>query len=200
MLFGQDGFVVDGNGTAASVRDRLQDKEIAERLRDCDAEGNGLGIRPGFALGQTFLIGLDDGRTASRLYGDQSRQRTVDPAELLGDLQAPTTFTSRRQISGAATGIAINADIPARAAYAAHDEPAFPFVGMAIFRTPTSYARDTPTAAPRALNVPVGISPSSFIRRRSTPTSAPYRGNGSSGVIPSPRVTTFSGARTGNSS
>jgi hypothetical protein len=86
---------------------------------------------------------------------------------------APTTLTSRRQISGAAIGIAINASIPARAAYAAQADPAFPLVGIAIFRTPTSYARDTPTAAPRALNVPVGISPSSFISSRSTPSSPP---------------------------
>jgi hypothetical protein len=34
-----------------------------------------------------------------------------------------------------------------------------PFVGIAIDFTPSSFARDTPTAAPRALNVPVGIIP-----------------------------------------
>ena len=54
-------------------------------------------------------------------------------------------------------------------------------------------ARETPTAAPRALNDPVGSSPSSLISRRATPSSAPSRGAGSSGVMPSPRVTTCSG-------
>ena len=36
---------------------------------------------------------------------------------------------------------------------------------MAIPRTPSSTARETPTAAPRALNAPVGSSPSSFIEQ-----------------------------------
>ena len=71
---------------------------------------------------------------------------------------------------------------------------------MATPRTPSSAARDTPTAAPLALNVPVGMSPSSFITSRGTPAAAPNRGSGTSGVMPSPMDTTRSGSRTGSSS
>jgi hypothetical protein len=113
---------------------------------------------------------------------------------------APTATHSVRQIEGADRGIAMRLAMPARAAYVAHAEPALPFVGIAIARTPSSYARDTPTAAPRALNVPVGMRPSSFIHSRSIPTEAPNRGIGSSGVMPSPSVTTWDGERTGSSS
>ncbi len=90
--------------------------------------------------------------------------------------------------------------IPARAAYIDQAAPALPLVGMAIAETPSSAARETPTAAPRALNVPVGIRPSSFISRFGTPSARPSRGSGISGVIPSPRLTTRPGARTGSSS
>ena len=63
--------------------------------------------------------------------------------------------------------------MPARAAYTDHAAPALPFVGIATAFTPSSRARETPTAAPRALKVPVGISPSSFISRPGTPIAAP---------------------------
>jgi hypothetical protein len=80
---------------------------------------------------------------------------------------------SVRVIAGASTGIAIRHRIPARAAYVAQAAPALPLVGMATPVTPSSAARDTPTAAPRALNVPVGTSPSSFMSRPGTPMRAP---------------------------
>src|SRR3954454_9778987 len=54
--------------------------------------------------------------------------------------------------------------------------------------TPSSRARETPTAAPRALNAPVGSTPSSFIRSVGTPSRAPAVGRSSSGVIPSPQA------------
>jgi hypothetical protein len=76
-------------------------------------------------------------------------------------------------ISGASTGITTRLPRPARAAYTDQAAPALPFVGIATARTPSSRARLTPTAAPRALNVPVGIRPSSFISRPGTPIAAP---------------------------
>ena len=103
-------------------------------------------------------------------------------------------------ISGASTGITIRLPIPARAAYTDQAAPAFPLVGMATARTPSSRARETPTAAPRALKLPVGTSPSSFISRPGTPIEAPYDGRGRSGVIPSPSVVTCEGSRTGSTS
>ena len=101
-------------------------------------------------------------------------------------------------MTGAATGITMRQARPARAAYAAQAAPALPLVGIATPRTPSSAARDTPTAAPRALNVPVGVSPSSFISRPGRPIRAPYRGSGSSGVMPSPSDVTCAACRTGS--
>jgi hypothetical protein len=103
-------------------------------------------------------------------------------------------------ICGAAAGITIRLRIPARAAYTDQAAPALPLVGIAIAATPSSAARDTPTAAPRALNVPVGSRPSSFISRFGTPSAWPSFGMGTSGVIPSPRLTTRSARRTGSNS
>ncbi len=71
---------------------------------------------------------------------------------------------------------------------------------MATPRTPSSAALDTPTAAPRALKVPVGVRPSSFIQSRGTPIDWPSRGSGSSGVMPSPRLMTRLASVTGSSS
>ncbi len=90
--------------------------------------------------------------------------------------------------------------MPARAAYADHAAPALPLVGIATDRTPSSRARLTATAAPRALKLPVGSAPSSFISRPGSPTAAPYVGIRSSGVMPSPRVVTCAGSRTGSTS
>jgi hypothetical protein len=76
-------------------------------------------------------------------------------------------------MAGAPTGMQMLARIPARAAYVAQAAPALPLVGMAMCRIPSSRARDRPTAAPRALNDPVGISPSSLTSNRGTPMWAP---------------------------
>ena len=103
-------------------------------------------------------------------------------------------------MDGAAAGITTRHGSPARAAYAAQAAPAFPLVGMATPLTPSSAARDTPTAAPRALKVPVGVRPSSFIHSLGTPIACPSRGMASSGVMPSPRLTTQSAPVTGSSS
>jgi hypothetical protein len=65
---------------------------------------------------------------------------------------------------------------------------------------PSSVARETPTAAPRALNVPVGSGLSSFISSRGRPIARPSRGIGSNGVMPSPMLTTAPGEDTGSSS
>ena len=107
------------------------------------------------------------------------------------------TTVSARVIVGASSGIAIVARRPARAAYVDQAAPALPLVGMASRVAPSSLARETPTAAPRALKEPVGSRPSSLTSSRGRPSSAPRRGAGSSGVIPSPRVTTCSAAGDG---
>ncbi len=71
---------------------------------------------------------------------------------------------------------------------------------MATPETPSSAALETPTAAPRALKVPVGVSPSSFIQSPGTPIDWPSRGSGKSGVMPSPRLITRRASVTGSSS
>src|SRR2546427_440834 len=68
--------------------------------------------------------------------------------------------------SGVVSGMTTTTRNPARAPYAAHAAPALPAVGRASAVTPSSRARVTPTAAPRALNVPVGRRPSSLTRSR----------------------------------
>jgi hypothetical protein len=57
-----------------------------------------------------------------------------------------------------------------------------------------------PTAAPLALNVPVGSSPSSFSTRCCSPSRPEVRGRLSSGVTSSPKETASSGRRNGSSS
>src|SRR5215472_15504299 len=113
---------------------------------------------------------------------------------------APAAADSVMVTAGAPAGITIKLRSPARAAYAAHAAPAFPLLGMATPETPSSAARETPTAAPRALNVPVGIRLSSFISSCETPSERPSRGRASKGVIPSPRLTTLAALRTGSNS
>jgi len=65
-------------------------------------------------------------------------------------------------MGGASWGMTITDFMPAAAPYTAHAAPAFPLVGMANVLIPSSLARETPTAAPRALKVPVGMMPSSL--------------------------------------
>ena len=114
---------------------------------------------------------------------------------------APATTHSRRVISGASTGITIrlNPSRRGRRTPTTRRRRCRSSASRPPSR-PSSRARETPTAAPRALKVPVGISPSSFISRLGTPIAAPYVGNGSSGVIPSPSVVTCAGSRTGSTS
>src|SRR5438105_15754644 len=67
---------------------------------------------------------------------------------------APYEAVSRTIVCGVVSGITTTTRSPARAPYAAQAAPALPAVGSAIVLTPSSSARVTPTAAPRALNVP----------------------------------------------
>ena len=107
---------------------------------------------------------------------------------------------SPRGIGGASSGMTMTALIPAGAQYTAQAAPALPLVGMAKVSTPSSLARETPTAAPRALKVPVGIIPSSFRKRWGISKWAPRFRRGRSGVIPSPREIIFFSSLTGRSS
>src|SRR5437870_13786642 len=59
------------------------------------------------------------------------------------------------------------ADAPYVAAYAANAAPAFPAVGTARVVAPRAHAIGTAPAMPRALNVRVGLSPSSLTYRAS---------------------------------
>ncbi len=71
---------------------------------------------------------------------------------------------------------------------------AFPADGIATFWIPSSRHIETAQLSPRALNDPVGFSPSSFTHRWSEPSRAPSRRACTSGVQPSPSVTTDSAA------
>ena len=62
------------------------------------------------------------------------------------------------------------ASMPAAAAYAASAPPALPAVGIATFWMPSSRHIDTAQESPRALNEPVGLTPSSFSQRLSHST------------------------------
>ena len=73
-------------------------------------------------------------------------------------------------------------------------------VGWAKRVTPSSFQREMDAEAPRALKVPVGVSPSSFIQSPGTPIDWPSRGIGKSGVMPSPRLITRRASVTGSSS
>jgi hypothetical protein len=86
---------------------------------------------------------------------------------------APAARHSRRVMAGAATGRTTVARSPARAAYVAQAAAALPLLGIAMCRTPSSAARETPTAAPRALKLPVGSAPSSLTSSRGTPIAEP---------------------------
>src|SRR6266542_3052012 len=81
---------------------------------------------------------------------------------------------------------------PYTAAYNDSAAPALPAVGTARVDAPRASAIGTATAMPRALNVPVGLSPSSLTcneatLRRATRPPLPIRSNLYSGVPPSPR-------------
>jgi len=61
---------------------------------------------------------------------------------------------------GVSFGATTRASSPAFAAYAAIADPAFPALGTARRFRPSSFALETATAMPRALNVPVGFAAS----------------------------------------
>src|SRR2546425_5279903 len=89
---------------------------------------------------------------------------------------------------------------PYVAAYAANAAPAFPAVGTARVVAPRAHAIGTATAMPRALNVRVGLSPSSLTYRASTFRRAtrppePMRPSRWRGVPPSPRDRISDGSR-----
>src|SRR3989442_14437214 len=93
---------------------------------------------------------------------------------------------------------------PYVAAYAANAAPAFPAVGTARGVAPKAHAIGTATAMPRALNVRVGLSPSSFTYsaptfNRATRPPEPMCSSRWSGVPPSPRdrISLGSGGRRG---
>src|ERR1700722_3145741 len=78
------------------------------------------------------------------------------------------------------------ASIPAAAAKATIAPPAFPADGIATFLTPSPTHIDTAQESPRALKLPVGLTPSSFTHRSSLPRRAPRRVVWTRGVMPSP--------------
>ena len=102
--------------------------------------------------------------------------------------------------SGVSAGMTTVARTPAAAAYAASAPPALPAEGAARCFAPSSTARLTATAMPRALNEPPGLRLSRFTVRLSRPSEPPSRGAGWSGVAPSPRWVMKSHLRTGSSS
>src|SRR5260370_31414886 len=63
----------------------------------------------------------------------------------------------------------MTAGSPAAAAYAASAPPALPAVGAASAFAPSCFARETAAVIPRALNEPVGFSPSSLMYSRCKP-------------------------------
>jgi hypothetical protein len=73
-------------------------------------------------------------------------------------------------------------------------------VGWAKRVTPSSFQREIDAEAPRALNVPVGFTPSSLTHSSPTPTSRATFGTGIIGVKPSIIVTMAASSRTGSSS
>ncbi len=114
--------------------------------------------------------------------------------------RAPYAAVSRWMTSGVVAGITTMTPRPARAPYAAQAAPALPAVGSAIVVAPSSRARVTPTAAPRALNVPVGSNPSSLMNSRCMPSDSRSVCGSTIGVFPSPRVTALFGSSIGSSS
>src|SRR5262249_31083045 len=102
---------------------------------------------------------------------------------------APNALHSITLAVGVSAGMAITAGIPAAAAYAASAPPALPALGAASAFAPRNFAMVTAAVIPRALNDPVGFSPSSFTYNFGIPIDAPSRGVARVGVIPSPNVT-----------
>src|SRR5439155_13942976 len=110
----------------------------------------------------------------------------------------PKSTVSWRIERGVSFGATTRDSIPAFAAYAASALPAFPALGTASRVSPSSFARATATAIPRALNVPVGFAASSFTNTREIPYVLSIAGHSRSGVPPSPRVRAWSSESTGS--
>ena len=68
--------------------------------------------------------------------------------------------------AGVSLGAYTRTGTPAAAPYAASAAPALPAVGTTMPATPSAFARVTAALIPRALNEPVGLSPSSLIQSR----------------------------------
>ena len=111
---------------------------------------------------------------------------------------APCSSISEMFTSGVSSGQNTTDSMPARDAYAASAAPALPLVGMARRRRPSSFAMDTASASPRALNEPVGSRPSSFTSN--APRLPSGRERGMRGVVTSPSEIRFTASRTGRSS
>jgi len=71
---------------------------------------------------------------------------------------------------------------PARAEYAAIEEPAFPELTTEVIRYPNWSAAATAVAELRSLTVPVGLVPSNLMKSRLTPRDFARRGQSRSGV------------------
>src|SRR3989338_2406748 len=91
--------------------------------------------------------------------------------------------------AGVSFGTTMVQPIPARAAYAAQAPAALPADGRHTCRTPSSCARVTASASPRALNDPVGIIASSLTQTGPVPNFRSSDVKRSIGVIRSPRET-----------
>src|SRR6266850_5666108 len=87
---------------------------------------------------------------------------------------------------------------PARAEYAAIDEPALPLDTTEVAVKPNCSAAATPVADERSFTVPVGLAPSNLMLRLRTPSAFASRGQSSSGVLPSPSVTRWAGTAIGS--
>src|SRR5215831_11468534 len=86
---------------------------------------------------------------------------------------------------------------PARAEYAAIDDPALPLDTTDVAENPNWSAAATAVAEERSFTVPVGLAPSNLIARLRTPSRCASRGHESSGVPPSPSVTRCAGSAIG---
>ncbi len=133
----------------------------------------------------------------------RSRARPISPASRIvpgtSMTSAPKRAHAARIGPGALSGRYTRTEAPALAPYAARATAALPALGTKNRRRPSSVARETATAIPRALNDPVGNPPSSF-SATSTPAASGTSRSGRMGVEPSPSVTIASERRTGRSS
>src|SRR5216117_3434512 len=75
---------------------------------------------------------------------------------------------------------------PARAEYAAIDEPALPVLTTEVAVNPNWSAAPTAVADVRSLTVPVGLAPSNLTSSRRTPSAAPGADTRSTACRPRP--------------